>query len=127
MRCKRELTLLYVDHLRSNYRDIKNSIDLNMLALENTLDEDQFQEVFDYLKAGYKLAGPKAVTKAKHPFKANTQGSRVFKKGRRTNLERRKEIAKPRPQPRDRAKNPQPKNEEIGKLAELLGKLLNRQ
>jgi hypothetical protein len=81
MRCKRELTLLYVDHLRSNYRDIKNSIDLNMLALENTLDEDQFQEVFDYLKAGYKLAGPKAVTKAKHPFKANTQGSRVFKKG----------------------------------------------
>jgi hypothetical protein len=115
MRCKQELTLLYVDHLCSNYRDIKNSIDLNMLALENTLNEDQFQEVFDYLKAGYKLAGPKAVTKVKHAFKANTQGSRVFKKGRRANLERRKEIAKPRPQqPRDKAKKSQPKNEDIG-------------
>jgi hypothetical protein len=52
VRCKRELPLLYVDHLLSHSGDIKNSIDLNMLSLKNTLNDDQFQEVFDYLKAG---------------------------------------------------------------------------
>jgi hypothetical protein len=39
-RCKKDLTALYLDKLRSQYRDIKNEIQLNMLELEQILEED---------------------------------------------------------------------------------------
>jgi hypothetical protein len=49
-----------------------------MVSLENTLNEDKLN-IFDNLKASYKLAGPKVVMKAKYPFKATDHGSRVYK------------------------------------------------
>ena len=32
--CKKDLTLLYLDHLKSGYRDVKNEMNLQLLQLE---------------------------------------------------------------------------------------------
>jgi hypothetical protein len=42
---KKDLTALYLDKLRSQYRDIKNEIQVNMLELEQILEEDQMKEI----------------------------------------------------------------------------------
>jgi hypothetical protein len=69
VKAKRDLTLLYCDKLAATYRDTKNLIDLNMAELQNILSDEQFDEVFKYLKSGYKIAGKRAASKALVPFK----------------------------------------------------------
>jgi hypothetical protein len=66
--CKRDLTLLYLDHMKSGYRDVKNEMNLHLLQLEEILDETQLGEVVNFIKTGYKEAGNKASDKAKDMF-----------------------------------------------------------
>jgi hypothetical protein len=63
--CKKDLTPLYLEHLKANYRDIKNEINLNLFHLEELLDDDQYKEVVGFLKNGFKMVGTKAADRAK--------------------------------------------------------------
>jgi hypothetical protein len=128
VKAKRDLTLLYCDKLAATYRDTKNLIDLNMAELQNILSDEQFDEVYKYLKSGYKIAGKRAASKGLVPFKERPK-----------NFPRRKQPSG-NPPPRkiasqkSQARNPIPLREtqssqnkdEITKLTTLLAELLKK-
>jgi hypothetical protein len=66
--CKKDLTLLYLDHMKSGNRDVKNEMNLHLLQLEELLNDDQLQEVVTFIKVSYKEAGNKASQRAKGNF-----------------------------------------------------------
>jgi hypothetical protein len=67
--CKKDLTLLYLDHMKSGYRDVKNEMNLHLLQLEEILDDSQLAEVVNFIKTGYKEAGNMASNRAKDNFR----------------------------------------------------------
>jgi hypothetical protein len=130
--CKKDLTLLYLEHLKANYRDVKNEINLNLFQLEELLDDEQYKEVISFLKTGYKMAGTKAAERAKSNFleappkrvpkKRDTQNQG---KPRRPPVNQRKPSAgavNTRPRRRNQ---PNQGDESVQQLAALLSKVLS--
>jgi hypothetical protein len=130
--CKKDLTLLYLDHLKAGYRDTKNEINLNFFQLEEILEEAQYKEVVSFLKKGYKMAGTKAADRAKSGFreappKKAPKSRGTNKKGRNYRPpagERRASASAVTDRPKRR--DPPKADESILQLAALLSKVLNK-
>jgi hypothetical protein len=126
--CKKDLTLLYLEHLKASYRDTKNEINLNFFQLEEILEDKQYKEVVSFLKKGYKMAG----TKAKAGFREvqakrapKSQGMNKQGKPKRPPAGERKPSARA-VNDRPKRRNPPKADESIQQLAALLSKVLNK-
>jgi hypothetical protein len=128
--CKKDLTLLYLDHLKSGYRDVKNEMNLQLLQLEDILNEEQVAEVVTFIKTGYKEAGNRASGKAKGNFRDRqsskpqrpTHTNRKGKAGKR-HFPKGKPVAAPSaPERKDVSRE-----DGVQQLAALLSKVLGKQ
>jgi hypothetical protein len=130
--CKKDLTLLYLEHLKANYRDVKNEINLNLFQLEEILDDEQYKEVISFLKNGYKMAGTKAAERAKSNF-LEAPPKRAPKKRDTQNQGRARRPPANQRKPSAGAVNTRPRrrnppnqgDESVQQLAALLSKVLS--
>jgi hypothetical protein len=131
--CKKDLTLLYLDHMKAGYRDVKNEMNLQLLQLEDILDEDQVLEVVTFIKTGYKEAGNKASSKARGNFRDRQSGkphkpihtNRKDKAGRR-HFPKGKPAAAPSAPSAPERKDVS-REDGVQQLAALLSKVLGKQ
>jgi hypothetical protein len=129
VKAKRDLTLLYCENLAASYRDTKNLIDLKMNELNNILSEEQFDEVYKYLKTGYKIAGQKAANKALVPFRDRPKFFPRWKPSydKRTPPETPSKSTQPQKPRTPREPKASGNKDAIVKLTTLLAELLKKQ